>query len=107
MSPGNSNPTDTNEDLGYEPSDSGDIEIARDEDDVVTGFKGDPDLIPGYALGNPAALVTGRDGFEFETPIWGDADTFMELENAGILELTENPQKVTFGGHEVFIYETA
>ena len=97
---------DYDEDLGYEPSDSGDIEIARDEDGTVTGFKGDPDLMPEHILSNPAALVTGRNGFNFETPVWGHADTFMEMEEAGLLRLSADPQKVTFGDHEVFIYET-
>lgn len=94
------------EDLGYTPSESGDIEIVRDEDGFVTGFIGDPDLVPEYARDSPAALVTGLNDLDFDTPVWGHADTFMEMEEAGILTLTEDPQKVTFGPYEVFIYET-
>jgi hypothetical protein len=96
---------DYDEDPGYTPTDSGDIEIERDEDGFLVGFKGDPDLVPEHVRSNPGALVQGLHGFVFETPVWGHADTFMELEEAGLLQLVDEPKQVTFGPYEVFIYE--
>lgn len=80
--------------------------IERNEDGEVTGFAGDPDLVPEHVHDNPGALVTGRNDFEFETPVWGHADTFMEMEEAGILVLAEE-KSVQFGDHIVWIYKTA
>lgn len=88
----------------YEPD--SDVRIVRDEDDMVTGFEGDPDEVPEWCRDNPGAVVTGRHGFLFETPIWGHAETFMELEEAGILELRPT-SAIKFGDHSIFVYESA
>ena len=87
----------------YDPN--SDVQIVRDEDDVVIGFVGDPDEVPEWCRDNPGALVTGRHGYLFDTPIWGSADTFMEMEEAGILELRPT-RRVEFGDHGIWVYES-
>jgi hypothetical protein len=80
------------------------LTIIRNEDGEVTGFEDDPDET--YDLpDNPGALVTGKRGFEFEEAVVGDADVFMEMENAGILRLADY-KSVEWGGHTIWIYET-
>jgi hypothetical protein len=87
----------------YDPN--SDVRILRDDEDEVTGFAGDPDEVPEWCQDSPGALVSGRHGFQFETPIWGHADTFMELEEAGILTLRPT-HAIPFGEHSIWVYES-
>lgn len=89
-------------------------EIVRDEGDetvtfVVSDHADDDDAreyLSDYGdSSSVAALLTGANGFDFDSPIWMHCDTAMELHEAGIIDMTSQ-QSVNFLGHTVYLYET-
>lgn len=60
-------------------------------EEEVVAIKGELEDIAGYE-NNPGAIVTGLHGYRFLDPIFGHADTFMELEEAGVLKLEPEVQ---------------
>lgn len=86
-----------------------DMTIKRD-DDEVTGFE-DPmaEGIPSWAVqnGNSAAIVTGRHGYEFDSPIWLHPQTAFEMDEAGLVEIIPEYQVSHGDVTTIYLYRSA
>lgn len=84
------------------------IKIKWNEDEEFDGLEGSKEDIPCYAQGrsSTAAIISGRNDFRFEEPIWLPTKSAYELHEAGVIEMDDS-ETTELDGVTVYIYRTA
>ncbi len=78
--------------------------IKRDEyREVIKIKKVNAETIGEFASANSVGAIVGRSYNDFDTPVYLHPDSAMELEEAGIIEMTE-PNYIYVKGFQVFLY---